>query len=164
METQQAELPKQPMVIQGDAVAIPARQMPGYRTWKAIQAGVERNLLFRTWGGLGDQICAEPTIRYAFSAFKDCQISLASEQPDLYRHLNFKRVFNLKEEQPIWKSIFSLTRSSLPLASRGSSSLTVSQIVWTSPRWCALRCQLPCKDREIHLAPRKAKQQHCSVG
>src|ERR1035437_3929426 len=89
-----------------DTIQIPARMMPGFRTNEAIQNKVERNLLFKTWGGLGDQICAEPTIRYAFKEFKDCTISLATEHPGLFDHLPFKKTFDLKDSQPIWEKYF----------------------------------------------------------
>jgi Glycosyltransferase family 9 (heptosyltransferase) len=155
METQQNMAQPPAPMIQGDAVAIPANQMPGYRTWKAIQNKVEKNLLFRTWGGLGDQICAEPTLRYAFGAFKDCEITLASEQPSLYRHLNFKRVFNLKEEQPIWAKYFLFDTIVPPTSLTWQFfSHCITNCV-DFPSLCALRCQLPTKDREIYLVPEK---------
>ncbi len=84
-------------------VQVPTHWIPSGRTFVATQNGCERNILFNTWGGLGDQTCAEPAIRYALREFKDCKFTLASEQPDLFQHLfpKFERVFNLKEEQPI---------------------------------------------------------------
>lgn len=127
--------------------------MPGFRTQEAIEKGVERNLLFRTWGGLGDQICAEPTIRYAFKEFKGCEISLASEVTELYKHLPFKRVFNLKEEQPVYSKYFMFDTIVSPqhLTWQFFSHCITNCVDF--PSLCALRCQLPVKDREIHLTP-----------
>src|SRR5690242_14105396 len=89
-----------------DTIFVPGGMIPSFRTTKAIEDGVERKLMFKTWGGLGDQICCEPTIRYAFDAFKTCEIYLASERPELFSHLPFKKVFDLKEGKPIWENYF----------------------------------------------------------
>lgn len=62
-------------------------EIPGIKTSQAVERGVEKNLIFKTWGGLGDQICAEPTLRFALKTFKGCDISLASEHPELFAHL-----------------------------------------------------------------------------
>lgn len=64
-----------------------ADQIPLCRVSDAIKRGVEKNLLFLAGGGIGDQICAEPTIRYALDNFKDCNISILTHTPELFRHL-----------------------------------------------------------------------------
>ncbi len=134
-------------------VAIPMRQHPIYRTHLAIQDGVERRLLFKTWGGLGDQICSEPTLRFAFNKFKNCEFFLAAEIPELFAHLNWKKVFNLKEEQPNYSRYLTFETITPP---------DESNLVWCFfshlltncvdfPAMCALRSQLPVADREIHI-------------
>ncbi len=134
-------------------VAIPMTHLPIFRTQIAIESGVERNILFRTWGGLGDQICAEPTLRYALKMFKDCDISLASEAPELFKHLPFKRVFNLKEEVPNYANYLCFETITPP---------DDSNLVWQFfshmltncvdfPSMCALRQQMPVADKEIIL-------------
>lgn len=136
-------------------ISIPVLQHPIYRTNYAIQRGVERKLLFRTWGGIGDQICAEPTIRYALKMFKDCEISLASECPELFTHLEFKRVFDLREESPNYDKYFLFDTITPP---------DDSNLVWCFmshmltncvdfPSLCALRLQLPVADKEIIMTP-----------
>lgn len=136
-------------------VVIPALQHPLFRTEYAIQRGVERKLMFRTWGGIGDQICAEPTIRYALKMFKDCEISLASECPELFRHLRFKRVFDLREETPNYNKYFVFDTITPP---------DDSNMVWCFlshmltncvdfPSICALRLQLPVDQKYIRLMP-----------
>src|SRR4051812_36281382 len=87
-------------------MVVPAMLIPQFRSAIAIQEGVEKKILLKTWGGLGDQICAEPTLRWALSHFKDCEVSLASEHPYLFQHLQFKEVFNLKRERPIFENYF----------------------------------------------------------
>ncbi len=134
-------------------VNVPMWQIPVYRTQLAIDNGVERNLLFRTWGGIGDQICAEPTLRFALKMFKDCQISLASELPGLFKHLPFKRVFDLKEELPLYKNYFVFETITPPddsnLVWQFFSHLLTNCVDF--PALCALRSQLPVADREIEL-------------
>lgn len=134
-------------------VQIPALMHPLFRTEYAIQRGVERKLLFRTWGGLGDQICAEPTLRYALRMFKDCEISLASECPELFSHLDFKRVYDLRKETPNYDNYFLFDTITPP---------DESNLVWCFmshmltncvdfPSLCSLRLQLPVESKEIHL-------------
>ncbi len=136
-------------------IMIPAKMIPGFRSTLAIQTGVERNLLFKTWGGLGDQICAEPTLRYALKSFKDCKISLASERPELFRHLDFHKTFNLNQEQPIWDKYFIFDTITPPndtnLVWQFFSHLLTNCVDF--PSLCALRSQLPIADREIMLKP-----------
>ena len=115
-----------------------------------------KEIFFSALGGdLGDQICAEPTLRYALKKFKDCNISLASECPELFRHLKFKRVFDLREEVPNYEKYFAFETITPP---------DDSNLVWCFmshmltncvdfPSLCALRLQLPVADREIRLKP-----------
>lgn len=122
---------------------------PAFRTAQAVQNGVEKNLLLKTWGGLGDQICAEPTLRFAFKTFKECDISLASEHPTLFSHLPFKRVFDLREEQPLWQKYFLFDTIYPPehLQWQFMSHMIMNAVDYVSI--CAFRCQLPIVDREI---------------
>ncbi len=136
-----------------EELAIPAFMVPSWRTNEAVKKGVEQKLMLRTWGGLGDQICAEPTLRFALKTFKGCEISLASECPALFRHLDFKRVFDLKVEQPIWGDYLTFDTIVPP-----------SHLLWEFmchmitncvdfPSLCAFRCQLPIADKSIFLVP-----------
>lgn len=134
-------------------VAIPVTHLPIFRTQIAIERGVERKLMFRTWGGLGDQICAEPTLRYALQSFKDCDVYLASEHPELFKHLTFKRVFNLKEETPNYANYLVFETITPPdesnLVWQFFSHMLVNCVDF--PSMCALRLQLPVADKEIKL-------------
>lgn len=134
-------------------VQIPAFALPSCRTSYAIQLGVERNIIMKTWGGLGDQICAEPTLRFALKAFKDCQISLASEYPQLFQHLKFHEVFNLKRHQPIWERYFPFDTIRPPsdIQWQFMSHMLVNCVDY--PSLCAFRMQLPIADREVKLEP-----------
>jgi len=127
--------------------------LPGFRTAAAVERGVERNILLRTWGGIGDQICAEPTLRYALRSFRDCEVSLASERPELFSHLSFKRVYHIPEEKPDYERYLVLDTI---------TPMDDSNLVWQFmshmlvncvdfPSLCALRCQIPVADREVFL-------------
>jgi len=137
-----------------DKVQIPAMMIPGFRTILAVQNGVERNLLFRTWGGLGDQICAEPTLGYALNAFKDCNVSLASEQPQLFQHLKFHEVIDLNKSLPKYSNYLMFDTITPPdntnLVWQFFSHMLTNCVDF--PSMCALRFQLPVKDKEVKLA------------
>lgn len=137
-----------------DSVTIPAMMIPGFRSGLAIQNGVERNLLFRTWGGLGDQICAEPTLRYALKSFKDCKVSLESEHPELFSHLRFERVYNIKsgeradhDKHLVFETITPPNDSNLVW--QFFSHMLTNCVDF--PSMCALRLQLPVEDKEVRL-------------
>lgn len=134
-------------------IAIPMQHLPIFRTQIAIQDGVERRLLFKTWGGIGDQICAEPTLRYAIKMFKDCEIYLASELPELFKHLPFKRVFDLREEMPNFSRYLCFETITSPdetnLVWQFFSHMLTNCVDF--PSLCALRQQLPVEYKEIYL-------------
>jgi ADP-heptose:LPS heptosyltransferase len=136
-------------------VNLPGVLIPGFRTQLAIDAGVERRLLFKTWGGIGDQICAEPTLRYAQKNFKDCEFFLYSELPELFQHLNWKRVFDARQEMPNVNSFLSFETITPPndsnLVWQFFSHMLVNCVDF--PSLCALRLQLPVADKPIILQP-----------
>ncbi len=149
-----------------DRVVIPAQLIPGFRTSIAVQNKVERRLLFRTWGGLGDQICAEPTLRYALSHFRDCEVSLSSERPELFRHLTFDKVFDEREAKPDFDKFLVFETITPP---------DDSNLVWQFfshmltncvdfPSLCALRSQLPIKDKEILIKGKKPAISESDLG
>lgn len=136
-------------------VMIPARMHPLFRTEHAIQNGYERNLLFRTYGGLGDQICAEPTLRYALKMFKGCEISLVSENPELFSHLKFHRVYSIRKgEKPDYDKHLLFDTITPPndtnMVWLFFSHLLTNCVDFAS--MCALRLQLPIADKEIDLS------------
>jgi hypothetical protein len=74
---------------------IPLMNFPGGRNRWAKERGIERSLLMKVHGGLGDQICTEPALRFALETFKGVEISLFALDPILFQHLKFKNVFNM---------------------------------------------------------------------
>lgn len=149
-------LPNDPQKMSRNSkIVIPAMQHPAFRTEYAIQNGVEKNILFKTWGGAGDQVCAEPTLRYALKMFKDCNISLASERPEFFRHLNFHKVFNLNEVTPNYEN-YLVFETITPPDESNMVWLFFSHMLTNCvdfPSMCALRLQLPVEDKEIKLTP-----------
>ena len=137
-------------------VPIPWQQIPGARVCAATERGVARNLLFHTWGGLGDQACAEPTLRYALKHFTKCDVSLVTDHPELFSHLKFKRVFHLNEEQPSGTSIWYSRPSFRRRTCSGSFSRTASPTRWTSPQSapCAASSQSPIKSFTCRITDR----------
>lgn len=111
--------------------------------------------MITTWGGLGDQICAEPTIRYAIKYFKDCDITLATDQPELFQHLApyLKDVYDTKIDKPIYSDyfVFQTIHHTEDLAWEFISHCIVNCVDY--PALSAFRCQLPVADREIMLKP-----------
>lgn len=138
-----------------DTLHIPAMMMPGFRSTLAIQNGVQKKLLFKTWGGIGDQICAEPTLRYAINHFKDCKIYLASEIPELFSHLKFEKVFDLKDKEniPNWNNYFVFETITPPndtnMVWQFFSHLLTNCVDF--PSMCALRMQLPISEKMVSL-------------
>lgn len=127
--------------------------LPSFRTALAVERCVEKNILIRTWGGLGDQICAEPTLRFALDTFKGCKVFLASEAPYLFQHLKFERVFDLKKEQPIYQDylLFNTINPTTDLSWEFYSHMLVNCVDY--PSLCAFRCQMPIKYKELILHP-----------
>lgn len=138
-------------------VTIPARALPSFRAEIAKQDGVHRNILMDCLGGLGDEICAEPTLRYAQKYFNNCDVSLYTDHPELFRHIPFKRVFNSKDRDsvPNGPRFFVLTtlvnQVDEEISFHFFAHLTTHCVDFCSIH--ALRMQLPIADREVMLVP-----------
>jgi hypothetical protein len=94
-------------------------------------------------------------LRYALNYFKDCEITLSSEHPFLFRHLKFAEVIDAKKYKPVEENYLVFETISDP-----------SRLTWEFfshcitncvdfPSLCALRMQLPVKDREVILTPKE---------
>lgn len=150
-------------------IAIPARMHPLFVVEHAIQKGNEKKLLFHVWGGIGDQICSEPTLRYALKMFKGCEFYLATDNPELFKHLKFDRVFDLRKEK-VQSDDYLLFSTITPPQDTNLVWLFFSHLLTNCvdfPSMCALRLQLPVADKEIKLVGdfpvmpmKKLKQDH----
>lgn len=134
-----------------DCYLLPLNEVPSFRVWDACEKKVAHNLLFSTWGGIGDQICAEPTIRYAIKNFKQEKISLLSKYSELYSHLKFDHIYSSEQEVP-WSNYLHL-RTAVPsedFTAEFFSHMLTNCIDF--PAICALRMQLPTpQDKQILL-------------
>lgn len=82
-------------------VQMRADLIPSYRAVESLKRGTLNKVMAVLRGGLGDEICAEPALRFAFENFgrhrPDFELSVISKYPSLWRHLPMKRVFNGKD-------------------------------------------------------------------
>lgn len=132
-------------------VMVPGAMVPSWNVEMAVKKGVDHKMLLVTWGGLGDQVCAEPAIRWATKNFKNKEIYLASECPELFDHLSFVDVFDLRKVR-INANDYTTFYSIVPtehLAWDFYSHCLTQAVDYCSI--CMFRMQLPISEREIHL-------------
>jgi hypothetical protein len=138
---------------ESDQIVVSAMLLAGFRTSIANQRQVQNNFLIKTWNGagLGDQICAEPTMRYALNQFKDCRISLASDTPEIFHHLKFHEVFDTKKVTPVDSNylVFQTVYPGGHITNQFINQMTTNCVDY--PSLVAFRCQLPVRDREVRL-------------
>lgn len=134
-----------------DSVVVPASMIPSFNVSQAFERGVSRNFLIKTWGGIGDQVAAEPAIRFALKTFSKCRISLASENPELFTHLKFAEVFNINKETPDYDKymVFETIKPPTDLLWEFASHMVTHCVDFASI--CMFRCQLPNAEKEIQL-------------
>lgn len=131
-----------------------------YTFGRAIERGNDREVLINTWGGLGDQVCAIPAIRYALQAFKGYNFYLASRCPSLFAHLPFKGVIDTRKEEPEWDE-FNVVHAmvSPDHAAWGFMSHMLMHPV-DHASILMFRMQLPIGHRSITLPDFNTKSQH----
>lgn len=134
-------------------IGLPSMEIPSFRTCLAVQQGTVNNILIHTTGGLGDLICAEPSLRYALRNFTHCDISLATEVPELFTHLTFKKVYHLPKEVPPWEKYY-VFKSYFDPGELGGEFIchVVTQIV-DYISLCLWRCQIPVDQKQVTLQP-----------
>lgn len=132
-------------------VDVPAKQIPPFRYSIAKKAGIKK-IMMTTWGGLGDQVCAEPTLRYAFKLFPDYEISLLSSFPDLFAHLPFVNVFDKSKIKELDDDDWLVLHTNCPNENMARDFIQhhFTQVVDFSSL-CALQRQLPVEDRHVQL-------------
>jgi len=132
-------------------VEVPARQIPGLRYSLAIKAGVKQ-IMMTTWGGLGDQVCAEPTLRYAAKLFDGYDICLMTSYPQLFTHIKFKKVFTKGDLAVLSDDDWLVLHTYMPPHNMGGEFVVhhYTQAVDAASLY-AFQRQLPVQDREISL-------------
>lgn len=151
MKTEEAQLREDLKNDPELLVQVPAKQVPPYRYAIAQERGIKQMIL-TTWGGCGDQVCGEPTARYAFKLFEGYEISLLTSYPDLFTHLPFKKIYH-KSEAPNLNDQEWLVKHTNPsnhFMARDFINHHFTQVVDFSSL-CAFQRQLPIEDRAIKL-------------
>ena len=94
-------VPNQAPLNPKETISMNAMAIPSFRRLLAEQRRNSHKILIHPCGGLGDEICAEPAIRWAIKEFKDkCDIYLLTRHKELYQHLEFKKVFDENKHTP----------------------------------------------------------------
>lgn len=131
-----------------------AKNIPNFRFHIAVQNKVEKKILLKSCGGIGDMITAEPTIRYAIHYFKNYDISLQALEPSLYQHLNFSNVFDFDKNPCPDESqyyVFNLIYGDEDLPWQFICGLYTHCVDFSS--LCAFRMTLPIRNKTIMLLP-----------
>jgi hypothetical protein len=131
--------------------SVPAQFIPSYNIGEAFKAGTANSFMVNSWGGLGDQICAEPAIRFGMRTFKGVSWHLAGRCPSIYSHLKWDSVTDTRKKEPDWNShlVFQTIVSPDHLMWEFFSHLLVQAVDYAS--MCMFRMALPVADKEIQL-------------
>lgn len=132
-------------------IDVPAKQIPSFRYKIAMDQKIKQ-IMMTTWGGLGDQVCAEPSLRYAFKLFKEYEISLLTSFPEMFTHLPFKNIFSKKDASSLNEDEWLVIHTNHPNNNMTRDFVThhFTQCVDFSSL-CAFQRQLPIIDRQIIL-------------
>lgn len=145
-------------------MSIPAWQVPSLRMHHAIQNEIDKNVIVRTRGGIGDCICAEPAIRWGINNFAGHRLSVLSPFPGLYQHLNLKEVINWQGAVHNLSDRFFVFDSLHDYESLANEFLTHHMTQCVDYSALALwRCQIPMKDKCIQLVPSDEDNQKMSA-
>lgn len=134
-----------------------AMQINEYRAMAVREFSKARNIMFRPWGGLGDRVCAEPTIRWAFKNIPFDRMAIATASPDLYSHIGCEMIkLNMDGKRGDWNPLLWYELETIvDQADAGNLSVHFIKHLLTHPvDYVSMHCfgkQLPVADREIRL-------------
>lgn len=114
--------------------------------------GYKRNILITVGGGLGDQVDAEPVVRYIKEiAYPEANIQVISDWPRIFSHLeipcDMRHRLKLTEDTPYYEM------ETLPIPESHFGS-TISHPLVHSTDYSSISClrrTLPNRDKHIHL-------------
>ena len=149
------------MINEVKEILIPATQLPSFNVTKADANGVSKKLLYTVWGGLGDQVCAEPTLRYAIDTFRPLgfEIHLCAMMPSLFSHLDFDSIIPWSMSTKNLDEYF-LCPTMVNVGSMFNEF--VSHAYCHSVDYhslCATRTMLPLEYKQIKLEPKLTNEQ-----
>lgn len=112
----------------------------------------KRKIVLVVSGGMGDQICAEPTIRYIQNIYKDtADILITTHHPRLFEHLDYPvydhKTFIPAEHKPFYQM------QTFPNPETITYSV-ISNLLCHTVDYCSIACLqriLPLPDKIIHL-------------
>lgn len=133
-------------------MSIPVMQLPDFRIALAEQRKTRKNILVHTVGGLGDMICAEPTIRKLTNLTKG-KFTLVTPFPELYQHLPIRTVIDITKEKynPADYLVLETYLSPLGLAGEFLWHSGISAVDYAS--LAVFRQMLPPSERELEIMP-----------
>ncbi len=131
-------------------VPVPCNQVPSIRAALSIQAGNRKRWLIKGWGGLGDQVCAEPTIRFMANLPDEYEVTLLTEFPDLYTHIPNLRIITstCSLESKHYYTVPTIETQD-KIVNLFITHAYIQPVDYVSIN--LLRGQLPVADRQIHL-------------
>lgn len=136
-----------------DQIQLPANQIPSWRLQEACARGAEGKWLFYCWGGLGDVICGEPVIRWAYENLEYKDFAIASDYPELFNHIPCKK-FKIEGNAIVGGNIKDWYMAPIiypfgHLTWEFYSHCLINGVDYASIN--VLNMQLPVKNREIQL-------------
>ncbi len=133
--------------------------VPSWRALESIKRGTLNKVMALLRGGLGDEVCTEPSIRFAFKYFTknrpDFELSLITKYPTLWRHLPLKQVYDGKRDDlRIFKPAYHWTTNYPPAGSLEWEFYCVPFCNTVDQTAISMwKCMLHVEDKDIHLTP-----------
>ncbi len=78
-------------------VEVSMTMFPNFMDEVAKQRGTWNKFLLVAPTSLGDCVCSEPTIRFVCETYKNCEITVATNYPELFGHLKLKEIIPEKD-------------------------------------------------------------------
>lgn len=137
-----------------------AELIPSYRAIESLKRGTLNKVMVLLRGGLGDEVCAEPSLRFAFTHFKkhrpDFELSVITKYPSLWSHLPLKQILDgSKPDLRVFKPAYQWSTNYPPAGSLEWEFYCVpfcNTVDQTSiSMW---KCMLHVEDKDIRLTPK----------
>lgn len=140
-------------------VQMRAELIPSWRAVQSMKRGTLNKVIGLLRGGLGDEVCTEPSLRFAFKYFKkhrpDFELSVITKYPDMWRHLPLTKVYDGRSDDlKIFKPDYHWVTNYPPAGTLEWEFYCVpfcNTVDLTSiSMW---KCMLHVEDKDIHLTP-----------
>lgn len=128
-----------------------ANEVPAIRIASAISRNKQKDILIVVGGGLGDRICAIPTVKYILDHYKDCKVSLMCDTPEIFNPLPFDKVYSDIDDVDEDDHLAFYTYNGSNLANQFFNPNLMNSVDFASVS--AIRGQLPDSYRRIMIYP-----------